>query len=166
MESVHGHVDNAELIPAPVLGAILYEVNLCDRVVEGQRQAVVLQALLMAVWRRKPREKVLVYSDQAGQFTSMDWAAYLCAHNLEHSTSCHGNCHDNAVAESFFSLLKRERIGRRTCRTREEARRDVFDYIEIFYNPKRKHARNGMLSPAKFEWRRMMRREGVYETRG
>ncbi len=53
-------------------------------------------------------------------------------------------CHDNAVAESFFNLLKRERIRRRTFRTREEARRDVFDYIEMFYNSKRKHGRNGI----------------------
>ena len=59
-----------------------------------------------------------------------------------------GNCYDNAVAESFFNLLKRERIRRRTYKTREDARRDVFDYIELFYNPQRKHARNGMLSPS------------------
>ena len=72
-----------------------------------------------------------------------------------------GNCHDNAVAESFFHLLKRERIRRRTYRTRKDARQDVFDYIEMFYNPKRKHARNGMLSPADFERRQMRRREAV-----
>ena len=62
-----------------------------------------------------------------------------------------GNCHDNAVAESFFQLLKRERIRRRTYLTREAARQDVFDYIEMFYNPKRKHTNNGMLSPVDFE---------------
>lgn len=67
----------------------------------------------------------------------------------------------NAVAESFFNLLKRERIRRRTYRTREEARQDVFDYIEMFYNPKRKHARNGMLSPVEFERRQKMTHEGV-----
>ncbi|MFC5386469.1 IS3 family transposase [Aquamicrobium segne] len=116
-----------------------------------QTTDVVLQALLMAVWRRKPKSKVLVHSDQGSQFTSMDWAAFLKHHNLEHSMSRRGNCHDNAVAESFFNLLKRERIRRRTYRTREEARRDVFDYIEMFYNPKRKHVRNGMLSPVEFE---------------
>ena len=58
-----------------------------------------------------------------------------------------GNCHDNAVAESFFQLLKRERIRRRTYQTRAAARQDVFEYIEMFYNPKRKHTNNGMLSP-------------------
>ena len=112
---------------------------------------VVLQALLMAVWRRKPKTTVLVHSHQGSQFTSMDWAAFLKHHNLEHSMSRRGNCHDNAVAESFFNLLKRERIRRKTYRTREEARQDVFDYIEMFYNPKRKHVRNGMLSPVEFE---------------
>lgn len=90
-----------------------------------QTTDVVLQALLMAVWRRKPKSRVLVHSDQDSQFTSMDWAAFLKHHNLEHSMSRRGNCHDNAVAESFFNLLKRERIRRRTYRTREEARKDV-----------------------------------------
>ena len=72
-----------------------------------------------------------------------------------------GNCHDNAGAESFFNLLRRERIRRRTCRTHEDARQNVFDYIEMFCNPKRKHARNGKLSPAGFERQQKMRRKGV-----
>jgi len=93
--------------------------------------------------------------------SSMDWVAFLRGHNLEHSMSRRGNCHDNAVAESFFNLLKRERIRRRTYKTREEARQDVFDYIEMFYNPTRKHARNGMLSPVDFERQRKLRPEGV-----
>lgn len=126
-----------------------------------QTTDVVLQALLMATWRRKPKAEVLIHSDQGSQFTSMDWAAFLKAHDLEHSMSRRGNCHDNAVAESFFNLLKRERIRRRTYRTRKEARRDVFDYIEMFYNPKRKHARNGMLAPVEFERRQKLRQEGV-----
>jgi putative transposase len=126
-----------------------------------QTTDVVLQALLMAVWRRKPTSKVLIHSDQGSQFTSIDWALFLKHHNLQHSMSRRGNCHDNAVAESFFNLLKRERIRRRTYRTREEARRDVFDYIEMFYNPKRKHVRNGMLSPAEFERQQKTRTEGV-----
>ena len=126
-----------------------------------QSTDLVLQALLMAVWRRKPKHKVLVHSDQGSQFTSMDWASFLKHHNLEHSMSRRGNCHDNAVAESFFNLLKRERIRRRAYRTREDVRRDVFDYIEMFYNPKRKHVRNGMLSPVDFEAQQEMRNEGV-----
>ncbi|AUH64992.1 hypothetical protein CX676_13110 [Paracoccus zhejiangensis] len=71
------------------------------------------------------------------------------------------NCHDNAVAVSFFNLLKRERIRRGANRTREEARQNVFDCIEMLYNPKRKPARSGMLSPAESERWKMTRREGV-----
>ena len=118
-----------------------------------QTSEVVLQALHMAVRRRKPQNTVLVHSDQGSQFTSMDWASFLRHHNLVHSMSRRGNCHDNAVAESFFNLLKRERVRRRTYRTRDEARQDVFDYIEMFYNPTHKHVRNGMLSPVEFERR-------------
>ena len=77
-----------------------------------------------------------------------------------------GNCHDNAVAESFFNLLKRERIRRRTYKTREEARQDVFDYIEMFYNPVRKHVRNGMLSPVEFERQQALMAQGVQKSRG
>jgi len=76
---------------------------------------------------------------------------FLTDHNLEASMSRRGNCYDNAVAESFFHLLKTERIRRKTYKTRKEARQDVFDYIELFYNPKRRHANNGMLSPVEFE---------------
>jgi putative transposase len=74
-------------------------------------------------------------------------------HNLDASMSRRGNCHDNAVAESFFQLLKCERTRRRTYPTREAARQDVFESIEMFYNPKRKHKNNGMLSPVDFEVR-------------
>jgi len=123
---------------------------------------LVLQALLMAVWRRRPRQPVLVHTDQGSQYTSRDWAAFLRANNLEHSMSRRGNCHDNAVAESFFNLLKRERIRRRTYKTREAARQDIFGYIEMFYNPKRKHAKNGMMSPVDFESRQQnVNQEGV-----
>ena len=74
------------------------------------------------------------------------------------------NCHDNAAAESFFSLLKRERIRRRTYKTRDEARQDVFDYIEMFYNLQRKHVRNGMLLPIKFEAQQKLNPQCVQET--
>ena len=90
---------------------------------------LVLQALLAAVWRRKPAQNVMVHSDQGSQFTSYEWAAFLAAHNLQPSMSRRGNCHDNAVAESFFQLLKRERIKRKIYSTRELARQDIFDYI-------------------------------------
>lgn len=112
-----------------------------------------LQALLSAVWRRKPKQKVMIHSDQGSQFTSKEWQSFLGKHNLDASMSRRGNCHDNAVADSFFQLLKRERIRRRTYLTRTAARQDVFDYIEMFYNPNRKHTNNGMLSPVDFEYR-------------
>lgn len=140
----------------------LYSRRVVGRSMQSRQTTdVVPQSLLMAVWRRKPKGKVLIHSDRGIQFTSMDWAAFLRAHNLEYSMSRRGNCHDNAVPESFFNLLKRERIRRRTYRTRYDARQDVFKYIKIFYNPKHKHARNGMLSPAKFERWQLMRRESV-----
>jgi len=122
---------------------------------------LVLTALLMAVWRRKPDETVIIHSDQGSQFTSHEWQKFLKAHNLEASMSRRGNCYDNAVAESFFHLLKRERIRRKTYATRKDARQDVFDYIEFFYNPKRKHGNNGMLSPIEFERQQKWKPQGV-----
>lgn len=110
-----------------------------------------LKALMMAVWRRQPKGEVLVHSDQGCQFTSQDWQDFLVEHKLKASMSRRGNCHDNAVAESFFQLLKRERIRQKTYDTRETARRDVFDYIELFYNPKRRHGASGTMSPVDFE---------------
>ena len=78
-----------------------------------------------------------------------------------------GNCHDNVVAESFFQLLKRERIRRPTYPTRDAPRQDVFHYIEMFYNPKPKHTKNGLLSPVDFETRQQkLNTAGVWETRG
>lgn len=112
---------------------------------------LVLRALLMAVWRRRPEGEVLVHSDQGSQYTSGDWRAFLREQGLVPSMSRRGNCHDNAVAESFFQLLKRERIKRRIYSSRDEARRDVFNYIELFYNPTRRHGSNGNVSPINYE---------------
>ena len=120
-----------------------------------------LNALLMAVWRRKPKAQVMVHSDQGSQFSSYDWQDFLKAHDLLGSMSRRGNCHDNAVAESFFQLLKRERIKRKTYTTREEARQDVFDYIEMFYNPKRRHSHANDLSPVEFEKQYFLRLRSV-----
>ena len=110
-----------------------------------------LSALLMAVWRRKPQRTVMVHSDQGSQFSSYDWRDFLKAHNLEQSMSRRGNCHDNAVAESFFQLLKRECIRRRIYISRDEARQDIFDYIEMFCNPKRRHSFSNNMSPVEYE---------------
>lgn len=95
---------------------------------------LVLDALLMALWRRQPTGPVTVHSDQGSQFTGHDWQDFLRDHNLVSSMSRRGNCHDNAVAESFFQLLKRERIRRQIYPTRDDVRADVFNYIEMFYN--------------------------------
>ena len=114
---------------------------------------VVVQALLSAVWRRKPKPGVLVHSDQGSVYTSDDWRKFLSAHGHVCSMSRRGNCHDNAPVESFFGLLKRERIRRRIYPTKDAARADVFDYIEMFYNPKRRHGSNENLSPVEFERR-------------
>lgn len=114
---------------------------------------LVLQALLAAVWKRKPEPGVMIHSDQGSQFTSDDWQSFLKAHHMVSSMSRRGNCHDNAVAESFFSALKKERIKRRIYPTRAMATTDVFDYIEMFYNPIRRHGFVGDLSPVEFERR-------------
>ncbi|EOM5549075.1 IS3 family transposase [Escherichia coli] len=95
--------------------------------------------------------KVLVHSDQGSQYTSHEWQSFLKSHGLEGSMSRRGNCHDNAVAESFFQLLKRERIKKKIYGTREEARSDIFDYIEMFYNSKRRHGSNNQMSPTEYE---------------
>jgi putative transposase len=112
-----------------------------------------LDALLMAVWRRNPKSPVTVHSDQGSQSTSHDWQTFLKDHGLQGSMSRRGNCHDNAVAESSFQLLKREHIRRQVYGTREAARSDVFNYTEIFYNTQRRHSFNNQLAPVEYEQR-------------
>ena len=123
------------------------------------RRDIVPDAILMAVrWCRLGRN-VLVHSDQGTQYGSDDWHRFCREHNLEPSMSRRGSCWGDAVAESFFGSLKRERVKRRKYRTHDEARADVFDYTETFYNPRRRQSRGvrechkcGMI--------------GVYETKG
>lgn len=112
---------------------------------------LVLDAILMAVWRRKPKQKVLIHSDQGTQYGSDDWLRFCREHELEPSMSRRGNCWDNAVVESFFGSLKKERIKKRIYKTRELARADVFDYIEVFYNRQRRHSHLGGVSPEAYE---------------
>jgi len=112
---------------------------------------LVLDAILMAVWRRRPQHTVLIHSDQGSQYGSDDWHRFCRDHRLELSMSRRGNCWDNAVAESFFSSLKKERVRKRIYRNQEEARADVFDYIEMFYNSRRRHSHVGGISPEAFE---------------
>jgi len=115
------------------------------------RAELVIDALMMALWRRQPKDKVLIHSDQGVQYTCSDWRTFLKDHNLEASMSRRGNCHDNAVAESFFSNLKTERIKRKIYPTRNEARADIFNYIELFYNSSRRHGNNDGVSPVEYE---------------
>jgi putative transposase len=112
---------------------------------------LVLDALLMAVWRRNPKQRVIMHSDQGSQYGSDDWVRFCKAHKLDPSMSRRGNCWDNAVAESFFSSLKKERIRRQVYRTRDLAKADVFEYIEMFYNRTRRHSHLGGVSPEAFE---------------
>ena len=102
-----------------------------------QDRQLVLQAVLMALWQRQNRSPVVLHSDRGCQFTSDEYQRFLKGHQLLSSMSAVGSCADNAAAESFFGMLKRERVNRRQYRTRAEARSDVFDYIERFHNPRR-----------------------------
>jgi putative transposase len=111
---------------------------------------LVLDAILMAVRRRKPTH-TLIHSDQGSQFGSDAWRRFCHAHHLEPSMSRRGNCWDNAVAESFFSSLKKERIKKRIYTTRDLATAEIYDYIEMFYNPIRRHSHLSGVSPEAFE---------------
>ena len=116
-------------------------IDLFSRLVVGwsisavQDRQLLLQAVLMALWQRQDRSRVILHSDRGCQFTSDEYQRFLKGHNLVCSMSAVGRCADNALAEGFFGMLKRERVNRRRYRTRAEARTDIFDYIERFHNP-------------------------------
>jgi putative transposase len=112
---------------------------------------LVTDALLMAIWRRGKPKALLHHSDRGSQYTSEQFQRLMADHGVTCSMSRSGNCWDNAAMESFFSSLKTERTARKTYRTRDDARADVFDYIERFYNPKRRHSTIGYMSPMDFE---------------
>lgn len=116
----------------------------------------------MALDQRQPKGDLIHHSDRGSQYTSDDFRDELEAHGIECSMSGRGNCYDNAVVESFFGLLKRERVNRVRYRTREEARADIFEYIECFYNRKRRHGYLGNISPVAFEERTIGRYETVH----
>ncbi|WP_105169754.1 IS3 family transposase [Pseudoalteromonas sp. T1lg23B] len=117
------------------------------------KREIVIKAILMAVWRRQPKSNVIVHSDQGSQYTSDDYQAFLKTNNLTSSMSRRGHCLDNAVAESFFHSLKTERVKRKIYATRNEAKADLFDYIEVFYNRVRLHSHLGHQSPEEYEIR-------------
>jgi putative transposase len=112
---------------------------------------LVTDALIMAIWRRGKSDALLHHSDQGSQYTSEQFQRLLADNGVVCSMSRSGNVWDNAGMESFFSSLKTERTARKTYRTRDEAKADVFDYIERFYNPRRRHSTLGYLSPMEFE---------------
>ncbi|MEQ1714880.1 MAG: IS3 family transposase [Hyphomicrobium sp.] len=112
---------------------------------------LVTNALMMALWRRGKSDALLHHSDRGSQYTSEAFQRLMADHGVTCSMSRAGNCWDNAAMESFFSSLKTERTARKTYRTRDEARADVFDYIECFYNPWRRHSTLGYVSPIAFE---------------
>jgi len=112
---------------------------------------LVTDALLMAVWRRGKPDALLHHSDQGSQYTSEQFQRLMADHGIICSMSRSGNVWDNAAMESFFSSLKTERTEGKTYRTRDEARADVFDYIDRFYNTIRRHSTIGYLSPVEFE---------------
>ena len=112
---------------------------------------LVPEALVRAIWRRGRSHTVLHHSDRGSQYTSEPFQRLLADHGVTCSVSRAGNVWDNAVRESFFSSLKTERTAAKLYRTRAQAKADVFDYIECFYNPRRRHSTLGCLSPVEFE---------------
>lgn len=124
---------------------------------KAERDAtLVMDALMMAVWRRGKADALLHHSDQGSQYTSEQFQRLLADNGITCSMSRAGNVWDNSAMESFFSSLKTERTARKVYRTRDEARADVFDYIERFYNPRRRHSKLGYISPMEFEARAML----------
>jgi putative transposase len=112
---------------------------------------LVVDALRMAINARQPTGTLIHHSDRGGQYSSDDFRSELKKYGIKPSMSSTGNCYDNAVVESFFGALKRERVNRVRYRTREQARADLFEYIEVFYNRKRRHSYIGNISPDDFE---------------
>jgi putative transposase len=115
----------------------------------------------MAVWQRQPKGEVLVHSDQGSQYGSSDYLAFMKANNLKPSMSRCGNCHDNAVAESFFATFKKRVTQRKIYATRKDAKAEIFNFIEMFYNPVKRHSHTGGISPVQFEEDYFSRLESV-----
>jgi len=121
----------------------------------GSRLTVELaeQALTMALANRTPRAGLLHHSDRGSQYAATSYQQVLTTHGMIPSMSRNGNCWDNACVESFFGTLKRELVYERHYVTRAEAKQDIFEYIEVFYNRRRRHSTLGYDSPAEYEAR-------------
>jgi transposase InsO family protein len=117
-------------------------------------RALATDALTMALRHRQPQPGLIHHTDQGCQYAATAYRQVLAHHGVVASMSRRGNCYDNAVAESFFSTLKNELVHDRTFLTRDEARSQVFEFIEVFYNRQRVHQTLGYVSPAAFEARR------------
>ena len=115
------------------------------------RASLVNDALLMALWARKPEKGLIWHTDRGSQYASESHRALLKDHGVIQSMSRKGNCWDNAVAESFFHSLKTEWVHHCQFKTQEEAKQAIFDYIEVFYNRQRLHSANDYLSPVAYE---------------
>jgi putative transposase len=118
---------------------------------ENMKTKLVNDALIMALWKRKPAKGLLWHTDRGSQYASDSHRQLLNQHGITQSMSRKGNCWDNAVSESFFHTLKTECVNHENYATREAARKSLFDYIEVFYNRQRLHSSNGYLSPVEFE---------------
>ena len=120
-------------------------------------RSLVMDALRMAVWRRQPEDGLIFHSDRGSQYCSADFQTMLKIHGMKSSMSRKGDCWDNAVAESFFARLKNDCIPSADFRTRYEARQEIVDYIEMFYNSNRRHSYLGYLTPKEFEEKMALR---------
>ena len=118
---------------------------------EHMKASLVNDALLMAIWKRKPERGLLWHTDRGSQYASDSHRSLLKTHGIIQSMSRKGNCWDNAVAESFFHSLKVELTHHENFKTREEAKKAIFEYIEVFYNRIRMHSANDYLSPVEYE---------------
>jgi transposase InsO family protein len=142
-------------------------IDLASRRVVGwsmadhMRAELVADALRMAVAARRPTPGLIFHSDRGTQYTSTEFTDLLAEHEMVQSLSRPRQCWDNAVAESFFSSLKEELIHRQSWATRAQARRAIFDYIEVFFNRRRLHSSLGYLSPAEYEARRIHHHKGA-----
>lgn len=112
---------------------------------------LVINALKMALQSRQPQQGLLHHSDRGSQYASDDYQKILTDQKIICSMSRKGNCYDNAVIESFFATLKQELVYHRQYLTRNEAKQDIFEYIQVWYNRKRSHSALGYLSPEEFE---------------
>ena len=121
----------------------------------GQRLTSELaeQALLMALMNRTPTAGLVHHSDRGSQYAAMSYQRRITEYGFIPSMSRKGNCWDNACVESFFGTLKRELVHQRPYVTRDEAKQDIFEYIEVFYNRQRRHSTLGYHSPVEYETR-------------